>query len=111
MDRCIHGFDEQQCAACRRCQHGFLESRCAVCAPPRTARQAVLSLANAAPRPSEEHRGYEVFYALDNNSWYFRSDADAARSKLSFGSAFQARRAIDRLLDEPQPKPSKSRKR
>lgn len=108
-DRCIHGFDAQHCAVCRRCSHGLLASRCAVCAPPRTAREASQLLASTGPQPSEEHRGYEVYFAPSERSWYFRADADGAPSKDSFGSAFQARRAIDRLLD--QPAPSKPKKR
>jgi hypothetical protein len=35
-------------------------------------------------------------------SWYIKADADAPRSAQSWGSAFQARRAIDALLDTPQ---------
>ncbi len=58
-DQCIHGFDKQICASCRRCAHGLLESRCATCNP-KTAREATIMLANDAPRPTEEHRGYEI---------------------------------------------------
>ena len=100
-DRCIHGFETQTCASCRRCPHGLLESRCAVCSAPTTARQAAVMLANDAPRPSEEHRGYEILYAAGERSWYIRPDADSARSSASFRSQFQARRAIDAILDTP----------
>ena len=79
-DRCIHGFEEQHCASCRRCPHGILESRCATCSP-RTAREATLRLANNAPRPSEEHRGYEISYVAGERSWYIRADADAPLSQ------------------------------
>ena len=100
-ERCIHGFDTQRCASCRRCAHGLLESRCAVCGPPRTAREATLWLANDAPRPSEEHRGYEILYAPGERSWYIKADPDAPRSTRSYRSAFQARNAIDAILDAP----------
>ena len=39
-EQCIHGFDAQHCASCRRCPHGLLETRCSQCGPPRTAREA-----------------------------------------------------------------------
>lgn len=58
-------------------------------------------LANDAPRPSEEHRGYEILYVAGERSWYIKADADAARSQASFRSAFQARRAIDAIIDAP----------
>jgi hypothetical protein len=60
-------------------------------------------LANDAPRPSEEHRGYEIFYVAGERSWYYRADADSPTSNVSFRSQFQARRAIDQLLDTPAP--------
>jgi len=100
--RCIHGFEEQHCAACRRCPHGIFESRCATCRP-KTAREATIMLANDAPRPAEEHRGYEISYVAGERSWYIRADADAPLSQNTFRSAFQARRAIDEILDHPAP--------
>lgn len=60
-------------------------------------------LANDGPRPSEEHRGYEILYVAGERSWYIRADAEAPRSQASFRSPFQARRAIDELLDAPEP--------
>jgi hypothetical protein len=60
-------------------------------------------LANDAERPSEEHRGYEILYVAGERSWYFRSDPESPRSQHSFRSPFQARRAIDQLLDAPEP--------
>ena len=60
-------------------------------------------LANDAPRPAEEHRGYALEYAAGERSWYIRADADASRSTMSFRSAFGARRAIDAMLDAPEP--------
>jgi hypothetical protein len=104
-DQCIHGFETQTCASCRRCVHGILESRCGTCAP-RTAREATLQLANEAARPSESHRGYEISYVPGERSWYIRADTDEMRSRASFRSAFQARRAIDAILDAPPPSPN-----
>jgi hypothetical protein len=109
-DRCIHGFDAQICATCRRCPHGLLASRCATCTP-KTARDAVLMLANDAPRPTEEHRGYEISYVAGERSWYIRADADAPRSQVSYRSAFQARRAINDILDRPTPPAPAGKKR
>lgn len=110
IERCIHGFDPSQCAACRRCPHGILESRCAQCTP-RTAREATIRMANDAPQPSEEHRGYEILYADGERSWYIKADTDAPRSANSFRSAFQARRAIDAMLDAPPPVPERAGKK
>ena len=109
-DRCIHGFETQRCASCRRCSHGLLEFRCAVCGAPKTAREATIRLANDAPRPSEEHRGYEIVYAAGERSWYIKAEADGLRSQLSYRSPFQARRAIDAILDAP-PAPASGGKR
>ena len=97
-DRCIHGFESQNCATCRRCAHGIREARCGVCAP-RTAREASLMLANDEPRPSEEHRGYEILYVAGQRSWHYRANDDAPVSTTSYRSAFQARRAVDEMLD------------
>ena len=58
-------------------------------------------LANDGPRPSEEHRGYELLYAAGERSWYIKADAEAPRSTQSYRSAFTARRAIDAMLDAP----------
>jgi hypothetical protein len=57
-------------------------------------------LANDAPRPSEEHRGHEILYVAGERSWYTRA-VDAPRSIASYRSPFQARRAIDAMLDAP----------
>jgi hypothetical protein len=99
-DRCIHGFDKQICASCRRCTHGLLESRCSACSP-KTSREALLRLATEAARPTEGHRGYEISYVASERSWYIRADAEAPPSRNSFRSAFQARRAIDEIIDHP----------
>ena len=60
-------------------------------------------LANDAPLPPEEHRGYEISYVAGERSWYIRADADARRARDSYRSAFQARRAINEILDRPAP--------
>jgi hypothetical protein len=67
-------------------------------------------LANDGPRPSEEHRGYGIEYAAGERSWYIRADADAPRSVTSYRSAFQARRAIDQILDAPVATSSKKKR-
>jgi hypothetical protein len=68
-------------------------------------------LANDAPRPSQEHRGHEILYIAGERSWYIRAGADEPRSTLSYRSAFQARRAIDSLLDAPEPVASGKKKK
>ena len=67
-------------------------------------------LANDGPRPSEEHRGYEILYVAGKRSWHIRSDADAPVSRDSYRSPFQARRAIDQLMDAPPATPSKKKR-
>ena len=69
-------------------------------------------LANDAPRPSEDHRGYEILYVAGQRSWHFRADPDGPLSQHSYRSAFQARRAVDHLLDDaPQPVAAGKRKK
>jgi hypothetical protein len=68
-------------------------------------------LANDGPRPSEQHRGHEILYVAGERSWYTRADADSPRSAASHRSPFQARRAIDALLDSPAPATAGRRKR
>ena len=58
-------------------------------------------LANDAPRPSTEHRGHEILYVAGERSWYIKAGEAAPRSTASYRSSFQARRAIDTLLDSP----------
>lgn len=60
-------------------------------------------LANDAEQPSEEHRGYEILYVAGQRSWHFRDAPDSPLSQRSYRSAFQARRAVDQLLDFPEP--------
>jgi len=68
-------------------------------------------LANDAPRPAEKHRGYEISYGAGERSWYIRADTEAPRAQHSFRSAFQARRAIDDILDRPAPVASGGKKK
>jgi hypothetical protein len=68
-------------------------------------------LANDGPRPSEQHRGHEILYVAGERSWYTRADADSPRSAASYRSPFQARRAIDALLDSPAPVAAGRKKR
>jgi len=67
-------------------------------------------LANDAPRPSEEHRGYEILYVAGQRSWHFRADDAAPLSSTSYRSAFQARRAIDQMMDAPPAAPAKKKR-
>lgn len=67
-------------------------------------------LANDAPRPSEEHRGYEILYVAGQRSWHIRADESAPLSTNSYRSAFQARRAIDQMMDAPAPAASKKKR-
>lgn len=60
-------------------------------------------LANDAEQPSEEHRGYEILYVAGQRSWHYRETPDSPLSQRSYRSAFQARRAVDQLLDAPEP--------
>jgi hypothetical protein len=87
-----------------------MTAACAKCRAPVTARQA-LAAATAAPIPaSEQHAGYEVFYAPEVSGWRYRA-ADSAASELSYRSAFLARKAIDSLGDQPPAKPAAKSKR
>ncbi|HEX7172199.1 MAG TPA: hypothetical protein VF365_06285 [Candidatus Limnocylindria bacterium] len=67
-------------------------------------------LANDGPRPSEEHRGYEILYVAGQRSWHIRADATAPVSRDSYRSPFQARRAIDQIIDAPAPAPSRKKR-
>lgn len=68
-------------------------------------------LANDGPRPSEEHRGYEILYVAGQRSWHIRADETAPVSRSSYRSPFQARRAIDQIIDAPQPAAPSKKKR
>ncbi|HEY6609425.1 MAG TPA: hypothetical protein VI277_09540 [Candidatus Limnocylindria bacterium] len=60
--------------------------------------------------PHEEHGGYEVYYEPEVSGWRYRT-AESAPSRLSYRSAFLARKAIDQLGTEPEAKPTGSAKR
>lgn len=107
-DRCIHGFEAQRCATCRRCTHDTVESRCPICAP-KTSRAAAQLLAKEPERPTEHHRGYDLVYVAQERSWYVQAEG-ASRSSTSYASAFLARRAVDRMLDQPEPAPAPRKK-
>ena len=95
---CIHGVPVEQCASCRSCPHGLTISRCGRC------REAAARTKPPAPteQPSEQYEGYEIFFVPAHNSWYYRTqEPDASPSRLSFGSAFQARRGVDAALSAP----------
>ena len=98
---CIHGFREQECAACQTCPHGLATSRCGRCAATTTA-AARRSVPRIEPPPSEEYSGFEIYYDPDVSGWHFRSP-DAVESPLSYRSAFLARKAVDELGDAPVP--------
>ena len=67
-------------------------------------------LANDDPRPSEEHRGFEILYVTGERSWRYRADGQSTPSRDSYRSSFLTRRAVDRILDEPAPAPRRTRK-
>ena len=108
---CVHGIPPTHCSRCRTCAHGLMTSNCGRCA------NAVLSRAaeKAVPaaQPSQEHRGYEVFFVPEERSWYYRDDPEAPLPENSYRSAFLGKRAIDAALDDPPPapKPEPVRKR
>ena len=60
-------------------------------------------LANDAPRPAEEHRGYEISYAPASAAGTSAPTPMRPARRNSYRSAFQARRAIDEILDAPAP--------
>jgi hypothetical protein len=43
-------------------------------------------------------------------SWHIRADENAPVSRDSYRSAFQARRAIDQMMDAPPPAASKKKR-
>jgi hypothetical protein len=106
--QCIHGFPDQQCAACRTCPHDVVASGCVRCravaaAPGRHGR----TLSVVTP-PSEEHAGFEIFYVPAVSGWQYRAP-DSAPSRLSYRSAFLARKAVDELRATPAVKRSAKR--
>jgi hypothetical protein len=104
---CIHGFIPEHCAACRTCRHGLQTARCGRCSS--TGR--VTALPAEAPRPSETYAGFEIFFVPVERGWYHRA-GDGTTSVESYRSAFQARRAINLLLEaKPAGKSARSAKR
>lgn len=107
-EQCIHGFPTQQCMSCRTCRHGQITSSCARCRAPVPTRKSAIV---AAPvPPAEEHGGYEVYFEPEVSGWRYR-DPDSAPSRLSYRSAFLARKAIDQLGTQAEEKPASRSKR
>lgn len=91
---CIHGFIPQHCAACRTCRHGMQTSRCGRCSA--TGRPRALPA--EAPRAPESYEGFEIYFVPVERGWYHRA-TDGTTSQESYRSAFQARRAINQLIE------------
>ena len=94
--QCIHGFPNQQCAACRTCPHGVVTSGCVRCRTVAAAAGRQRPTPSVATHPSEEHAGFEIFYVPAVSGWQYRGP-DSAPSRLSYRSAFLARKAVDEL--------------
>lgn len=106
---CVHGFTPAHCSQCRTCPHGLTTSRCGRCSSAVAVRAAAKS--TPPPQPSEEHRGFEIFFVPQQRSWYYRSDPDAPLPVASYRSAFQAKLAINAALEQqsvPEPAHSKA---
>lgn len=86
-----------------------MTSRCSRCS------DAVAVRAAAKVLPDEqseiEHRGHHIFFVPADRSWYYREGEDGSVSKLSYRSAFQARRAVDEAIDHPAPAPVPAKKK
>jgi hypothetical protein len=94
VNPCIHGFIPEHCAACRTCRHGVQTSRCGRCSS--TGRPRALPA--EAPRPPESYQGFEIYFVPVERGWYHRA-TDGTTSQESYRSAFQARRAINLLIE------------
>ena len=92
---CIHGVPASQCASCHSCEHGLMASRCTRC------RASALKAPKPGMQPPEEHEGYQIFFVPAENSWYYQAP-EAAVSRLSYRSAFQARRAVMAAIAAPE---------
>jgi hypothetical protein len=99
---CIHGFPSDQCADCRSCRHGLITSRCGTCRL-EGGRQLRRGSHLDSHLP-ETYQGFQIYFVPTQNSWYYRAE-ESTPSLDSYGSAFQARRAIDSALQAPPPKP------
>ena len=109
--QCIHGFPTEHCMSCRTCPHGQMTSACIRCRSELAARRPTRTVAQPAVRPeSEEHGGYEVFYEPAVSGWRYRTP-DSAPSRLSYRSAFLARKAVDQLGPDGEAPAAPSAKR
>jgi hypothetical protein len=94
---CIHGFRAEQCASCRTCPHGLTASGCGRClTAASTAARRRVNLTLPSQPASEDHNGFEIFYAPAVNGWLYRAP-DSTASAESYRSVFLARKAIDSL--------------
>ena len=86
-----------------RCKHGLAVTACALCAKPELVRAAPpRAKRSAAGGVSEVYRGFTIYYTPPpERVWSFRRQPDAPLE--SHRSAFQARRAINELLDGSSP--------
>jgi hypothetical protein len=82
-----------------RCKHGLAEGTCASCADPQAFRtKPTAGRRTSAGGISEPYRGFTIFYTPPpERVWSFRPRSDAPLE--SHRSAFQARKAIDILID------------
>jgi hypothetical protein len=81
-------------------------SRCGRCS---AIRRPVLP--TEAPRPSETYQGFEIYFVPVERGWYHRS-TDGTTSQESYRSAFQARRAINLLIEaKPATRTARATKR
>lgn len=106
---CIHGFAPVHCASCRPCRHGRAISSCRRCAVKGSSRSSAKVV--AAAQPSVEHLGFEIFFAPTQHSWYYRAHEGDPLPRQSYGSVFQARKAIDMALDSAPAAAPKKRKK
>jgi hypothetical protein len=106
--QCIHGFPSEQCVSCRNCEHGHQFSSCSKCRTPIALRRV--------PEPTgdltaHEHAGFEIFFDPAVSGWRYRA-ADATASRLSYRSAFLARKAVsERVAAGPEAEAVTARKR
>jgi hypothetical protein len=92
------------------CSHGFQKARCARCnaETTATARRRTSAVPAATP-PSEEHRGWNIFYEPAVSGWQVRAP-EAATMEGSFRSLFLARKAVDEWIANPPPARASNRR-